>query len=354
MSDNTSHSQMFVVQVDARRWPLPPKRKLAGLPIFIRTLLSLEKAGVQRIEVFAKEHQHRLQRLMQKRTVRTPVIFLPGDPEENAIVIPACCLVNIMQLLAAHDASRPLQEGIQKIEHVSDFQKAQKHLWSTLRKPIENDGVVAYFLGRPISRIISHLFINTPITPNAVTVLSFLTALTGALLLPVSLTLGAVLYWFSFVLDCVDGELARLRFEGSRLGQWLDTIADDGATVMFSVSLSYILYPHFPTAALIGYVLAASYAFFCIPVYLQLSRMPVIDTAQYPYFFMGEQGAASKQKNFWVWIAYAFRRDSVLFAHMVMSFFSFLYGMFVLQCIINISMAFITGLDIVVKFLRRR
>lgn len=354
MSTPNPSIQPFVVHVDARTWPVPPEKKLAGLCVFLRTLLTLEKAGAERIDVYAKEHQPRLKSILQRRSPRIPVVFLPGDPPESPNLLPACCLPDAAALQAAHAQGRPLTEGAERLSNEADFTRAQKRLWSALRKPIENDGVVAYFLGRPVSRIVSRLLVNTPVTPNAVTVASFLTALMGAAMLPRHLMLGAVLYWFSFVLDCVDGELARLRFEGSRLGQWLDTLADDGATVAFSLGLSCAMLPHSPAAAIAGYASALAYAIFCIPVYRQLSRMPVVDTAQYPYFFMGERGAASAQKNFWVWSAYAFRRDSILFAHMTMSFFSFLYGMFALQFVVNVSMAFITGLDVLVKAFRRR
>ncbi len=352
MTVSHSFSENFVVQVDARAWPLSPERKLAGLPIFLRTLLTLEKAGASRLEVFAGEHQERLE-LLSRRAPRIPVDFLPGDPPDSPHLVPACSLPDVSRLQEAFAAGRPLREGCDELDSEAALARAERHLWSALRKPIENDGVVAYFLGRPVSRLVSRLLVNTPVTPNAVTVGSFLVALSGAVLLPRHLVLGAVLYWFSFVLDCVDGEIARLRFEGSRLGQWLDTLADDAATVAFSIGLSCAMQSHSSIWAAAGYASAAAYAFFCIPIYRQLSRMSVVDTAQYPYFFMGEKGAASREKNVWVWFAYAFRRDSILFTHMVFSFFSFLHGMFALQLIINISMAFITMLDVVVKLRKK-
>jgi phosphatidylglycerophosphate synthase len=39
-------------------------------------------------------------------------------------------------------------------------------------------------------------------------------------------------------LDGVDGELSRLRFESSKLGQWLDTISDDLAELCFLAGLT--------------------------------------------------------------------------------------------------------------------
>jgi phosphatidylglycerophosphate synthase len=38
--------------------------------------------------------------------------------------------------------------------------------------------------------------------------------------------IGALLYWWSMVLDCSDGEVARARFTDSRFGAWLETVTD--------------------------------------------------------------------------------------------------------------------------------
>jgi phosphatidylglycerophosphate synthase len=39
------------------------------------------------------------------------------------------------------------------------------------------------------------------------------------------------------ILDGCDGELARVRHQGSRLGEWLDTIGDDASNVLFWAGL---------------------------------------------------------------------------------------------------------------------
>jgi phosphatidylglycerophosphate synthase len=50
---------------------------------------------------------------------------------------------------------------------------------------------------------------------------------------------AAALMQTNSILDGVDGELARVRFEGSRLGQWLDTIGDDASNVLFWAALGF-------------------------------------------------------------------------------------------------------------------
>ncbi len=342
--------------VDARSWPLAPGKKLAGLPIFLRTLLALERAGAGALVVHAGEHRQRLERLLARRAPRIAVTFAGEDaptPDAGA-AFAACALyepARLAEAVAGHGTPTdavwcPLASG-------ADLSRASSLLWRSLRKPIENDGVVAYFLGRPVSRLISRLLIGTPVTPNQVTIASGLTALAGAFALTQHLILGAALYWLSFVLDCVDGELARLRYQGSRTGQWLDTIADDTATVAFSAGLSFLLLDGHAAWAWVGFAAAGAYALSCVPVYRALRHLPTVDTAQYPYFFMGDKGAAATEKNLWTHLAYGFRRDVILFIHLVFSLFGFLWGMYALQLTINAGMAFITWLDVSVKALRR-
>lgn len=68
------------------------------------------------------------------------------------------------------------------------------------------------------------------VTPNRVTVTAFLVGVGSAVAFWghdwAWLVLGAVLYHVSFVLDCVDGKIARLNGTGSVFGAWLDYVFD--------------------------------------------------------------------------------------------------------------------------------
>jgi len=70
------------------------------------------------------------------------------------------------------------------------------------------------------------------LTPTAVTWLSVLFAVAAAGLFAAggrgAAVIGAVLLYFGFVLDCVDGQLARYLRRYSRFGGWLDVLADRG------------------------------------------------------------------------------------------------------------------------------
>jgi phosphatidylglycerophosphate synthase len=79
------------------------------------------------------------------------------------------------------------------------------------------------------------------ITPNR---LSFLAALIGigsaacfALVTPWWLVAGAVLFHIAFVIDCMDGKVARLNGTGSVFGSWLDYMLDRVRVVTCTVTL---------------------------------------------------------------------------------------------------------------------
>ncbi|MEP6859479.1 MAG: CDP-alcohol phosphatidyltransferase family protein [Deltaproteobacteria bacterium] len=88
------------------------------------------------------------------------------------------------------------------------------------------------WIARPPAAVVVYVLRNTPITPNQVTFLSaFVAAAACALLIAclgwAPLVIAAALFEFSFVLDCADGMLARLRKLASPLGHLLDFLMDE-------------------------------------------------------------------------------------------------------------------------------
>jgi phosphatidylglycerophosphate synthase len=58
----------------------------------------------------------------------------------------------------------------------------------------------------------------------------------------VSMLSGAALFQAQSILDGCDGEMSRLTFRGSRLGEWLDTIGDDLTNYGFFAGAGWGLY----------------------------------------------------------------------------------------------------------------
>ncbi|MEO6776420.1 MAG: CDP-alcohol phosphatidyltransferase family protein [Kofleriaceae bacterium] len=88
------------------------------------------------------------------------------------------------------------------------------------------------WIARPPAAVVVYALRGTPITPNQVTFLSaFIAAAACALLIAclgwVPLVIAVALFEVSFVLDCADGMLARLRKVASPLGHLLDFLMDE-------------------------------------------------------------------------------------------------------------------------------
>ncbi|MFI7434412.1 DUF5941 domain-containing protein [Micromonospora haikouensis] len=81
------------------------------------------------------------------------------------------------------------------------------------------------------------------LTPTGVTAISVLFAAVAAVLFGVggrpALVTGAVLLYLGFVLDCVDGQLARYTRHFSAWGGWLDTMADRAKEYLVYAGLGY-------------------------------------------------------------------------------------------------------------------
>lgn len=95
-----------------------------------------------------------------------------------------------------------------------------------VRKP--RDSWWTVFLVDPLACRLTLLFANrTRVTPNGVTRLSILLGFASAACFGVrELVAGAALFYLSFVVDCVDGKLARLKGGGTPFGLWLDYVGD--------------------------------------------------------------------------------------------------------------------------------
>jgi phosphatidylglycerophosphate synthase len=88
------------------------------------------------------------------------------------------------------------------------------------------------WIARPPAAIVVYALRNTPITPNQVTFLSAVVAAVACAIfagLPgwLWLVVAALIFEFSFVLDCADGMLARLRKIASPVGHLLDFLMDE-------------------------------------------------------------------------------------------------------------------------------
>ena len=93
-------------------------------------------------------------------------------------------------------------------------------------------GLVARHINKRVSFWITRRYLcHWPITPNQVTLGAGILGLFGCFLIAggsqPGIVLGFLLAQFQSILDGCDGELARVRFQQTAIGEWLDTIVDD-------------------------------------------------------------------------------------------------------------------------------
>jgi len=90
---------------------------------------------------------------------------------------------------------------------------------------------INFHINRPLAAIIvDFLYEKTNISPNQVTFASIITGIIAGIafynVTPVALFIGAIFFQLSQILDCVDGQLARMKKVDSEFGRILDGIAD--------------------------------------------------------------------------------------------------------------------------------
>ena len=105
----------------------------------------------------------------------------------------------------------------------------EERVW--LRQAVKpRDGFFTTFFVSPYSRYVARWCARRHLTPNQVTLASVGVALLAAALCATGerggYVVGALLLQVAFVLDCVDGQLARHSLAFSRRGTWLDSMAD--------------------------------------------------------------------------------------------------------------------------------
>lgn len=130
------------------------------------------------------------------------------------------------------------------IDTERERQEAERLLLERLGRP--RDGVISKYFNRPISTRFSRWLVRTPLTPNQISFSAFLLGALAAFLFATGqhpvLVAGGVLAQVSSILDGCDGEVARLREEGSSYGAWFDAVLDRMADALLIFGMTYGLY----------------------------------------------------------------------------------------------------------------
>jgi phosphatidylglycerophosphate synthase len=272
--------------------------RVCGLPVLLRNLLLCQRHGVTRVILScADSDRPRVEAALASRPVALPLVWARG-PREAALPVegdvvhwpaaltfgrffpeslgtdrgrplvvpgsrpdgPALLRAPVAAWLASEPGARPTAplwtdraealrlslaparetsaHAVHEVRDRASARDAEAALLRSLRK--NADGAVAKY-DRYVSLAISRFLMKLPVTPNHVTcAAALLGALCGVLVafggyLP--MLLGALAFQFNSIFDGIDGEIARAKLLESRLGQWLDTLADDFSNFAFVVGV---------------------------------------------------------------------------------------------------------------------
>lgn len=205
---------------------VPPETVLLGLPIVRRTVLAARRAGFDRIVVVGSLASAPIEKALES----TCAELLPASSgiPDHAVVLPWNLVLRTGEIkeLAAGRAVEGL--GVAVVTP-AELPRAQRWLLQGLVK--DTEGFMSRHFERKVSLAVSRRLAATAVTPNQMTLVSVAVGLAGTpfFLSPraVFQTVGACLFLLHSILDGCDGELARLKFQESRLGGLLDFWGDN-------------------------------------------------------------------------------------------------------------------------------
>ena len=152
--------------------------------------------------------------------------------------------------------ARAEEEHWRFLAQPSDIIASEKQLLRHSGK--SQDGMVAKFLNRPISRVITRFLLKLPITPNACTILTFALAPVAFVFLVrgdyIGFLAGTALFQLINILDGCDGEIARAKYLDSERGRRLDAFCDFVGNLIFVLCLGIGLFRQPPVSADIRFV----------------------------------------------------------------------------------------------------
>ena len=257
---------------------------------------------------------------------------------------PGCSLSDGVQRLAKKGLMTTLDlsdTSWHDVDTPEALKNAERFLYRSTRKP--TDGPVSRLLNRHISIRFSRLFLYLGLSPNQISVMTFVLGLLAALSASYGdyahVAIAGLLFQLSSILDGSDGEVAKLRMTGSVKGEWFDTILDCVTYLAFFVGVTVGLYEITGTSGVlfIGFLTIATAVLNLSVLYFYLLNTGSGSLRKFAVSF--SQLATGPQKNLLLQVLnrleFAIRRD----------FFSLLFCVFALfNCLNWIFAAIIIGI----------
>jgi phosphatidylglycerophosphate synthase len=273
-------------------------RAVAGVPLVVRTILVLQRAGIERVRLDGPLDVPRDPR------VRIPVERSAQPFDGRHLVVGPGAVIDqplvraIADVRAARweragawlelrdgDGSESSHAAATPIARTSGAARGalppagtllpasapRATIERALLRALENprDGYLDRAIHRRLSRPTTRLLLRTPLTPNHVTIAGVAIGIAGGWLIgspsAAGVLAGIAALILSGVLDCSDGEIARIRFTESRLGHLLDVTGDTLVHVALLAGIARQLarvgeWPGAATLGLLGLGIAGAFA----------------------------------------------------------------------------------------------
>ena len=233
---------------------------------------------------------------------------------------------------APDGATRERADVIAGVELVDDAASGKAE-WALIRRMNKShegpvDALINWRFSMPITRLLSHR--SLAVTPNHVTIAAIFVGLFAAWLASrggyVNIAIAGVLLQFNSILDSCDGELARLRYQFSKLGQWLDNLSDDIVDNLFLAAVGYSLGGIWMW---LGLGAAIARALVALSTYVDVYRRTGTgDTFAFRLWFENPNAShdeAYKPTSIKTWLRSLGRRDTFVFLWMVACVVGFPY-----------------------------
>jgi len=186
------------------------------------------------------------------------------------------------------------------------------------------DGFISRFFNRPISRRITRLLLQFPISPSLWTISIFVLPLIACVCFVrgdyVSVVIGAGIFQAFSILDGCDGEIARAKNLESKFGERLDHFCDFLASLLYVLALGLGL--HRLSEGIICAVLITANE---LLLRAGKSEMSVVSSALHGSFYarhrgmIGHSGLLNLGERFVWWLFQLTKRDMAIFVFLVLA-----------------------------------
>jgi phosphatidylglycerophosphate synthase len=221
---------------------VPPGELLGGMPIGERIIRAAARAGFQRVLVLPSPQRDAWQSIAPRTRGLISTVVVDDETDSRAqsskprVVMSSSLVPSPARLAASRAAALASEQPVElapveadlRVRSRGDLQAAERQLRASLFKP--TDGRVARF-NRRLSIPMSVALVRwTRCSANAMTVVLIALGLYAGWLFSIGSysmgVLAAVVSLAASILDGCDGELARLQYQESAFGVWLDTLGD--------------------------------------------------------------------------------------------------------------------------------